>query len=266
MVAVRDDDVADQVHHARHHGEAGQGAQQRGRDARPPDDLTDGSRRRLDADIAAAGRQQLGHPARIGPDAQHQPETCEREPDGREPGERQRVAGKLAPCQQRIEDQRAEDRAHHGPAQHECDARGPLLRRIHVSSRRPHERERPERRAQQHEAGDRQRREHEARADPRHDQAAGRHHEPDCERRDPPEPIHSTPRLVGGERSRDEEDRRPEPEQAVHAGHLDEGERGDGRDELEHAGQTRHRPGEQDRVPPDRHCRELVHVTRITPG
>ena len=85
------------------------------------------------------------------------------------------------------------------------------------------------------------------------------------EHRDPAEPVHQPSGGKRGERSRREEDRRPEAEDSLDPGDEDERHRRHGDRELHHPGERGQRRREQDRVAPDRevgHAPSLDEVRR----
>ena len=101
--------------------------------------------------------------------------------------------------------------------------------------------------------------------------ADGRAQVPARDDRPAPDAVHQPPGRHRREPGGDQEDRGPEPEQALDAGHQHERQRRHRGDELQHRRVHRHGDGQQQRVAPDRDAGERrvaswTLVTRPSPG
>ena len=261
MVVV-DDHGSGQGHDPHHHGEARLPGDQRRDHAGAAHDLAQRRGRAVDG-LVVVGVQQLADPLRIGPDEQHEHERDRHEGDGGPPQQRERVAVELAARQQRAEHERTEDRAEDRPEQHERDAAGAPLRRVHVAGRGAGQQRGAARHPHADEPDEHDRRRLEHRAEPGEPAAEPARREPRGEHRHAPEAIH---RAAGGQRRQGaggEHDRRPEAEQLVDAEHQHQRQRGDGRRELQHPRVGGQGGRQQQRVAADG---ELLHRADATPS
>jgi hypothetical protein len=166
--------------------------------------------RRSSSPSGAAGGS--GDAPRVGPHRDHEREADEHEGTGREPERRERLAVEVAAGEQRAEHQRPEDRAEHGPEQHERDAVGAMLGRVHVAGRRAGQQRRAARRAHADQPGEDDRRDVRlaAQCGERGAERTGR--ETAGEHRHAADAVHQAPGRDGGQPRGGEEDRRAEPE------------------------------------------------------
>jgi hypothetical protein len=251
VVVVIDDDRAGERHHAHHHAEAGLRRENRRDHAATRQELAE-RRRRARVGGGRADGEGLRDLLGIRPDEEHEDEPDERERGPREPEERERVAVELAPGEERAEDRRPQDRPEDRADEDERDPACTALRRVHVAGGGAREQRGASRRAHEDQPEEDGHRRLE-RAPERREGPAGRaQDEPGREDGHAAEPVHRAPGRQRGERAGSEDDRRPEPEQPLHAGDEHEGQGRDGRGELHHPGVRRERRREERRVALDR--------------
>ena len=124
VVVVLDDDVAREIHHRDHHGEACEGDEHRD-DAGPAEDLA--QRRGCGGRLARLRRpDRLGDLLRVGPDEDDDRERDQRDPAGGEPRHGQRVGFELLAREERREEAvRGSRRRRHRRGERRCP-RAPL--------------------------------------------------------------------------------------------------------------------------------------------
>src|SRR5262249_5601786 len=188
-------------------------------------------------------------PLRIDPNSERDEQPRQREERRPEPRPGERVRRQRPVREQRPEDQRAEDRAGDGREEHERHAARAPLGREHLGRRRPRQED------------DRLRRT--AAGEPEEDElprqgpaAEGCQRRPDDAERvaaaddgHPADAVGEPARWPDGQRPGDEEDRGPEPEDALDAGDGDDRDRPQSNGELDHPRQADEPRREQDRVP-----------------
>ena len=212
LVVVAHHDVAGQVHHAGHHGEARKRGEHRRGDAGPTQDLAQRrGRRRGRAGLVRLLERQRDRP-RVGPDQQgdDHPDHCD--PGRCQPGDDERVEREVLPGEQRAEDEWAEHGAEQRAEEHVGDRPSATLGADHVRRRRPREQDRAVHRT---DGGETDHDDHGAvglAAERGHHAAEGADAEAAGDHGHAADAVHQASGGQCGQRSRGEEDRRPEPE------------------------------------------------------
>ena len=240
MWPVVDDHVAGQVHHGDHHGEAGEGAEQRGRGRRGGG----GARRSGAAGCRRRRRCRAARASRSGRDGRRARARGRRatRPAATSQGTTSACGVELPAGEERAEDGRARGsrRRRRRRARARCRGRGARAGTCRRGGAR--EQRDPNRAPDGDEARAR------AAGPTSMPQASAVSRQPATPRPKPPASTGTRPKrsisLPAGSalsRAGDEEDRRPEAENPLHSGHEHERRRRDGDPELEHARERRER-------------------------